>query len=124
MTRLRKRVAERLLEAKNSTAMLTTFNEVNMKPIMDLRKQYGDAFEKRHGIRLGFMSFYVKAVVEALKRYSGSERFHRWRRRGLPQLLRCQHGSVHSARPGNPGFCVTLTCWAWRTSKRISKSWR
>jgi len=69
MTRLRKRVAERLLQAKNSTAMLTTFNEVNMKPIMDLRKQYGDAFEKRHGIRLGFMSFYVKAVVEALKRY-------------------------------------------------------
>lgn len=69
MTRLRKRVAERLLEAKNATAMLTTFNEVNMKPIMDLRKQYGDAFEKRHGIRLGFMSFYVKAVVEALKRY-------------------------------------------------------
>lgn len=69
MTRLRKRVAERLLEAKNSTAMLTTFNEVNMKPIMDLRKQYGEAFEKHHGIRLGFMSFYVKAVVEALKRY-------------------------------------------------------
>ncbi|MFH7743661.1 2-oxoglutarate dehydrogenase complex dihydrolipoyllysine-residue succinyltransferase [Klebsiella pneumoniae] len=69
MTRLRKRVAERLLEAKNSTAMLTTFNEVNMKPIMDLRKQYGEAFEKRHDIRLGFMSFYVKAVVEALKRY-------------------------------------------------------
>jgi len=69
MTRLRKRVAERLLEAKNSTAMLTTFNEVNMKPIMDLRKQYGDAFEKRHGVRLGFMSFYIKAVVEALKRY-------------------------------------------------------
>ncbi|WP_305460528.1 2-oxoglutarate dehydrogenase complex dihydrolipoyllysine-residue succinyltransferase [Photobacterium leiognathi] len=69
MTRLRKRVAERLLEAKNSTAMLTTFNEVNMKPIMDLRKQYKDIFEERHGIRLGFMSFYVKAVVEALKRY-------------------------------------------------------
>ncbi len=69
MTRLRKRVAERLLEAKNSTAMLTTFNEVNMKPVMDLRKQYGDAFEKRHGVRLGFMSFYIKAVVEALKRF-------------------------------------------------------
>lgn len=69
MTRLRKRVAERLLEAKNSTAMLTTFNEVNMKPIMDLRKQYGEVFEKRHGVRLGFMSFYIKAVVEALKRY-------------------------------------------------------
>ncbi|BAE74152.1 Dihydrolipoyllysine-residue succinyltransferase component of 2-oxoglutarate dehydrogenase complex [Sodalis glossinidius str. 'morsitans'] len=69
MTRLRKRVAERLLEAKNSTAMLTTFNEVNMQPVMDLRKQYGDAFEKRHGIRLGFMSFYIKAVLEALKRF-------------------------------------------------------
>ncbi|KFD17803.1 MULTISPECIES: 2-oxoglutarate dehydrogenase complex dihydrolipoyllysine-residue succinyltransferase [Tatumella] len=69
MSRLRKRVAERLLEAKNNTAMLTTFNEVNMKPIMDLRKQYGEAFEKRHGVRLGFMSFYLKAVVEALKRY-------------------------------------------------------
>ncbi|WP_392398171.1 2-oxoglutarate dehydrogenase complex dihydrolipoyllysine-residue succinyltransferase [Edwardsiella piscicida] len=69
MTRLRKRVAERLLEAKNSTAMLTTFNEVNMKPIMDLRSQYGEAFEKRHGVRLGFMSFYIKAVLEALRRY-------------------------------------------------------
>lgn len=70
MTRLRKRVAERLLEAKNSTAMLTTFNEVNMKPIMDLRKQYQGLFEEKHSIRLGFMSFYVKAVTEALKRYS------------------------------------------------------
>lgn len=69
MTRLRKTIANRLLEAKNSTAMLTTFNEVNMKPIMDLRKQYQDVFEKKHGIRLGFMSFYVKAVTEALKRY-------------------------------------------------------
>jgi 2-oxoglutarate dehydrogenase E2 component (dihydrolipoamide succinyltransferase) len=69
MTRLRKTIANRLLEAKNSTAMLTTFNEVNMKPIMDLRKQYQDSFEKRHGIRLGFMSFYVKAVTEALKRF-------------------------------------------------------
>ena len=69
MTRLRKRIAERLLEAKNSTAMLTTFNEVDMQPIMNLRKQYGDKFEKQHDVRLGFMSFYIKAVVEALKRY-------------------------------------------------------
>ncbi|MGO2508770.1 MAG: 2-oxoglutarate dehydrogenase complex dihydrolipoyllysine-residue succinyltransferase [Vibrio hibernica] len=69
MTRLRKTVAKRLLEAKNSTAMLTTFNEVNMKPIMDLRAQYKEQFEKRHDTRLGFMSFYVKAVTEALKRY-------------------------------------------------------
>lgn len=69
MTRLRKRVAERLLTATQSTAMLTTFNEVNMKPIMDLRKQYKDRFEKRHGARLGFMSFFIKAATEALKRY-------------------------------------------------------
>jgi 2-oxoglutarate dehydrogenase E2 component (dihydrolipoamide succinyltransferase) len=69
MTRLRARVAERLLMAKNSTAMLTTFNEINMKPVMDLRARYKDEFEKKHGVRLGFMGFFVKAVVEALKRY-------------------------------------------------------
>ncbi|WP_371185950.1 2-oxoglutarate dehydrogenase complex dihydrolipoyllysine-residue succinyltransferase [Thalassotalea maritima] len=69
MTRLRKTIANRLLEAKNSTAMLTTFNEVDMKPIMELRKQYKDLFEKTHDTRLGFMSFYVKAVTEALKRF-------------------------------------------------------
>ncbi|MEI6895204.1 MAG: 2-oxoglutarate dehydrogenase complex dihydrolipoyllysine-residue succinyltransferase [Colwellia sp.] len=69
MTRLRKTIATRLLAAKNSTAMLTTFNEVNMKPIMDLRKQYKEIFEKTHDTRLGFMSFYVKAVTEALKRF-------------------------------------------------------
>ncbi|MEB3753701.1 2-oxoglutarate dehydrogenase complex dihydrolipoyllysine-residue succinyltransferase [Acinetobacter sp. MD2(2019)] len=69
MTRLRKRVAERLLSATQETAMLTTFNEVNMKPVMEMRKQYKDIFEKRHGARLGFMSFFVKAVTEALKRY-------------------------------------------------------
>ena len=69
MTRLRKRVAERLLSATQETAMLTTFNEVNMKPVMEMRKQYKDAFEKRHGARLGFMSFFIKAATEALKRY-------------------------------------------------------
>ena len=69
MTRLRKRVAERLLSATQETAMLTTFNEVNMKPVMEMRKQYKDAFEKRHGARLGFMSFFVNAATEALKRY-------------------------------------------------------
>src|SRR5690554_1436546 len=69
MTRLRKTIAKRLLEAKNATAMLTTFNEVNMKPIMDLRAKYNDEFEKRHDARLAFMGFYVKAVTEALKRF-------------------------------------------------------
>lgn len=70
MTRLRKRIAERLLEASNTTAMLTTFNEVNMKPIMDLRAKYQAQFEKAHGgTRLGFMSFFVKAATEALRRF-------------------------------------------------------
>ena len=69
MTRLRARVAERLMQAKNNTAMLTTFNEVNMNPVMNMRKQYKDAFEKAHGVKLGFMSFFVKAAVEALKKF-------------------------------------------------------
>ncbi len=69
MTRLRARIAERLLLAKNNTAMLTTFNEINMKPVMDLRNRYKDDFEKKYGVRLGFMGFFVKAVIEALKRY-------------------------------------------------------
>lgn len=70
MTRLRTRIAERLLDASQSTAMLTTFNEVNMGPVMELRKQYKELFEKTHnGIRLGFMGFFVKAACEALKRF-------------------------------------------------------
>lgn len=70
MTRLRKRIAERLLEASNTTAMLTTFNEVNMAPVMALRAKYKDQFEKTHnGSRLGFMSFFVKAAAEALRRF-------------------------------------------------------
>lgn len=69
MTRLRKRIAERLVDAQQNSAMLTTFNDVNMKPIMDMRSNYKDAFEKTHGVKLGFMGFFVRAVVEALKRY-------------------------------------------------------
>ena len=69
MSRLRARVAERLLQSQSSNAILTTFNEVNMGPIMALRKQYGDRFEKTHGVRLGFMAFFVKAAVAALQRF-------------------------------------------------------
>jgi 2-oxoglutarate dehydrogenase E2 component (dihydrolipoamide succinyltransferase) len=69
MTRLRQRIAERLLDAKNNTAMLTTFNEVNLQEVMDLRKKYKDIFEKKHDARLGFMSFFTKAAVEALKQF-------------------------------------------------------
>ena len=69
MTRLRARIAERLLYAQQSTAMLTTFNEVDMKPLMDMRKRYKELFEKTHDVRLGFMSMFVKASAEALKRF-------------------------------------------------------
>ena len=69
MTRLRKRTAERLLQAQQQAAILTTFNEVNMQPVMDLRNRYKDDFEKRHGVKMGFMSFFVRAAVEALKKF-------------------------------------------------------
>jgi 2-oxoglutarate dehydrogenase E2 component (dihydrolipoamide succinyltransferase) len=69
MTRLRKRVAERLVEAQHTAAILTTFNEVNLQAVSDLRVRYREAFEKQHDVRLGFMSFFVKATVEALKQY-------------------------------------------------------
>jgi 2-oxoglutarate dehydrogenase E2 component (dihydrolipoamide succinyltransferase) len=69
MTRLRQRIAERLVQAQQTAAMLTTFNEVNMQPVMDLRARHKDAFVKTHDTKLGFMSFFVKAAVEALKRY-------------------------------------------------------
>lgn len=69
MSRLRQRVAERLIESQSTAAILTTFNEVNMKPVMELRNKYKDKFEKEHGIKLGFMGFFVKAAVHALKKY-------------------------------------------------------
>ena len=69
MSRLRARVAQRLLESQATNAILTTFNEVNMQPVMNLRKQYAERFEKEHGVKLGFMSFFVKAAVYALKKY-------------------------------------------------------
>jgi len=69
MSRLRQRVAERLVQSQSTAAILTTFNEVNMQPLMDLRNRYKDRFEKEHGVKLGFMSFFVKAAVAALKKY-------------------------------------------------------
>ncbi|HSY27399.1 MAG TPA: 2-oxo acid dehydrogenase subunit E2, partial [Burkholderiaceae bacterium] len=69
MSRLRARIAERLLQSQSTNAILTTFNEVNMQPVMDLRTKYKDKFEKEHGVKLGFMSFFVKAAVAALKKY-------------------------------------------------------
>ncbi len=69
MTRIRARIAERLKDVQNTAAILTTFNEINMKPVMDLRKKYQDAFVAKHGVKLGFMSFFVRAATEALKQF-------------------------------------------------------
>ncbi|MDD4963820.1 MAG: 2-oxoglutarate dehydrogenase complex dihydrolipoyllysine-residue succinyltransferase [Gallionella sp.] len=69
MTRIRQRIAERLLQSQQSAAILTTFNEINMQPVMELRTRYKDAFEKKHGVKLGFSSFFVKAVVIALQKF-------------------------------------------------------
>ena len=69
MSRLRQRVAERLVQSQSTAAILTTFNEVNMAPVIEMRKKYQERFEKEHGTRLGFMSFFIKAAVHALKRY-------------------------------------------------------
>jgi 2-oxoglutarate dehydrogenase E2 component (dihydrolipoamide succinyltransferase) len=69
MSRLRARIAERLLQSQAQNAILTTFNEVNMAPVIELRKKYAEKFEKEHGVRLGFMSFFVKAAVAALKKF-------------------------------------------------------
>ena len=69
MSRLRARIAERLVQSQSTAAILTTFNEVNMQPVMDLRKKYQERFEKEHGVKLGYMSFFVKAAVHALKKY-------------------------------------------------------
>src|SRR5688572_6297129 len=71
MTNLRKRIAERLVEAQQTAALLTTFNEIDMSAVMALRKRHQEAFEKKHGIKLGFMSFLVKACIEALKEFPG-----------------------------------------------------
>jgi len=69
MTRLRTRIAERLINAQQTAAILTTFNEINMQPVMELRNRYKDQFEKKHGVKLGFMSFFTRATIEALKRF-------------------------------------------------------
>lgn len=69
MTRIRQRIAERLLQSQQNAAILTTFNEVNMQPVMELRNKYKDAFEKKHGVKLGFSSFFVKAAVQALQKF-------------------------------------------------------
>ncbi len=83
MSRLRRRIAERLKAAQNTAAMLTTFNEIDMSAAIALRERHRDAFEKKHGVRLGFMSIFVKAAIVALKELSGCQCRDRRRRRRL-----------------------------------------
>ena len=104
MTRVRATVAKRLVEAQSNMAMLTTFNEVDMTEVMALRSKYKDLFEKSHnGVRLGFMSFFVKAATEALKRFPGCQRLDRRQRHRLPRLRRHRCCRVQRPRPGGTG---------------------
>ena len=121
MTRLRARVAERLVEAQQNAAMLTTFNEVNISAVMGLRNRYKDPFEKAHGVRLGFMSFFVKAAVEGLQRFpvlnasvDGNDIiYHGYYDIGIavscPGVWWCR-------------FCATAINSAWPTSSRGSST--
>ncbi len=120
MTRIRQRIAERLLEAKNSTAMLTTFNEVDLKAVSELRARYKDQFEKAHGVKLGFMSFFVKAAVEALKKYPVLNASVDGQRRDLPRLLRHRRRGVLRPRPGGADPARCRPALDGRTSRRRS----
>ena len=120
MTRLRARIAERLLEAQHTQAQLTTFNEIDLKAVMDVRAKYKDGFEKKHGVKLGFMSFFVKAAVEALKKFptvnasiEGNDIvYHEYYDIGV--AVSTENGP-HGAR-----CCATWTCRATPTSRRTS----
>ena len=109
MTRLRQTIARRLKEAQNKAAMLTTFNDVDMSAVMELRKTYREIFEKKHGVRLGFMGFFVKACVQALKDIPGRQRRDRRRRHRLQELLphrrrgRHREGARRAGRPRRAG---------------------
>ncbi|WP_431211637.1 2-oxo acid dehydrogenase subunit E2 [Puia sp. P3] len=91
MSNLRKTVSRRLVEAKNTTAMLTTFNEVDMSAVMALRAKYKDKFKEKHGVNLGFMSFFHKGHLLRAPGMAGGQRLHRRRRTRLPRLLRYIH---------------------------------
>ena len=103
MTRMRARIAERLMQSKNSIAMLTSFNEVNLGKVMAMRKELGEQFEKANGIKLGFMSFFAKAAANALQKLPGGQRLGRRQRRDLPRLRRHLDRGVDRQGPGHAG---------------------
>ena len=103
MTRLRQTIATRLKEAQNTAALLTTFNDVDMSAVIDARARYKDLFEKKHGIRLGFMGFFVKAVALAAKRRAVGQRPDRGRRDRLSRLSRRLGRGVGAQGAGRAG---------------------
>jgi 2-oxoglutarate dehydrogenase E2 component (dihydrolipoamide succinyltransferase) len=108
MTRLRARVAERLLQSQSTNAILTTFNEINMAPVMDMRKRMQDRFEKEHGCKLGFMSFFVKAAVHALKKVPVLNASVEPRQESRHQAVcetRVHHGRCRGLDAQLPAFC-------------------
>ena len=110
MTRLRRTIANRLKEAQNTAAMLTTFNEVDMTSVMALRERLKEDFEKKHGARLGFMSFFVKACIAGAQGAAGGQCRDRGRRAGLQELLRHRRRRRHAAGPGGAGAARRRHC--------------
>jgi 2-oxoglutarate dehydrogenase E2 component (dihydrolipoamide succinyltransferase) len=100
MSRLRQRVAERLVQSQSTAAILTTFNEVNMAPVIELRNRYKERFEKEHGVKLGFMGFFVKAAVHALKKFPAVNASIDGHRHHLSRLFRHRHRRRQPARTG------------------------
>ena len=134
MTPIRQRIAARLLEARQNTAMLTTFNDLDMSRVMEIRSRYKEAFKKKYDVALGFMSFFIKAAVEALKEISGNKRFHRRQGHCLPPLLPHRGGDRNrprTGRAGDPPLPKTLSLarskrpssTTWTRSRRTSSIW-
>ena len=103
MTRLRARIAERMVQAQSTQALLTSFNEVDLKAVNELRARYKDAFDKKYGVKLGFMSFFTKACVEALKKFPVRECLRRGQRHRLSRVLRRGCRRLDRARPDRSG---------------------
>ena len=123
MTRLRQTIARRLKEAQNTAAMLTTFNEVDMTAVMALRAEYKDAFEKKHGVKLGFMCFFVKAVLPRAEGGPRGQRRDRRHRHRLQEPLRHRRRRRHRQRASSSRWCATPTrCPSPRSRRRSARS--
>ena len=120
MTRLRQTIARRLKDAQNTAAMLTTFNEVDMSAVMQMRKQYQDLFEKKHGVKLGFMGFFVQGLLAGTEGVSRRQRRDRRQRHRLQELLSTSASPSAPRRAWSCRWCATPTRCRLRRSKRRS----